>query len=129
MEQQLHLHEGIGRLPRQSAVAGAETHHQQTLAWTPTEKWDANLTFTHYGRQKPRTVAINRTERRAGLAQDEIGSYGIWGINAGYRFNKQTHARVGVSNIGDKKLYRTGLGARTYNEHGRAFYGSLQVGF
>ncbi|QMT46522.1 FepA family TonB-dependent siderophore receptor [Neisseria dentiae] len=100
-----------------------------TLAWTPTEKWDANLTFTHYGRQKPRTVAINRTEARNGLSNDEIGSYGIWGINAGYQFNKQTHVRVGVSNIGDKKIYRTGNGAYTYNEHGRAFYGSLKVGF
>ncbi|WP_416191982.1 FepA family TonB-dependent siderophore receptor [Neisseria sp. CCUG12390] len=100
-----------------------------TLAWTPTEKWDANLTFTHYGRQKPRPVAVNRTETRTGLSQEEIGSYGIWGINAGYQFNKQTNVRVGISNIGNKQLYRTGQGARTYNEHGRAFYGSLKVGF
>lgn len=100
-----------------------------TLAWTPTEKWDANLTFTHYGRQKPRSVVVNRTESLNGLSQDEVGSYGIWGINAGYQFNKQTHVRFGVSNIGDKKLYRTNNGAQTYNEHGRAFYGSLKVGF
>ncbi len=100
-----------------------------TLAWTPNEKWDANLTFTHYGRQKPRTVAINRIENSDGLDSSEIGSYGIWGVNAGYRFGKKSEARLGVSNIGNKKIYRTGNGAYTYNEHGRAFYGSLKVGF
>ena len=100
-----------------------------TLAWTPTEKWDANLTFTQYGRIKPRTVAVNRTENSNGLSTNEVGSYGLWGINAGYQFNKHTSARAGISNIFDKKIYRTADGAQTFNQHGRAFYGSLKVGF
>ena len=100
-----------------------------TLAWTPTEKWDANLTFTQYGRIKPRTVAVNRTENSNGLSSNEVGSYGLWGINAGYQFNKHTGARAGISNIFDKKIYRTADGAQTFNQHGRAFYGSLKVGF
>ena len=111
-----------------------------TLSWTPNERFDANLTFTHYGRTKPRGVAINRLERdgnpRAGVAalssehsQTQVGSYGIWGINAGYNWNKSVAVRGGVSNLFDKKLYRTTAGAQTYNEHGRAFYGSLKVSF
>jgi len=111
-----------------------------TLSWTPNERFDANLTFTHYGRTKPRGVAINRLERdgnpRAGVAalssehsQTQVGSYGIWGINAGYNWNKRVAVRGGVSNLFDKKLYRTTAGAQTYNEHGRAFYGSLKVSF
>ena len=100
-----------------------------TLAWTPTEKWDANLTFTQYGRIKPRTVAVNRTENSNGLSNNEVGSYGLWGINAGYQFNKHTSARAGISNIFDKKIYCTADGAQTFNQHGRAFYGSLKVGF
>ena len=111
-----------------------------TLSWTPNERFDANLTFTHYGRTKPRGVAINRLERdgnpRAGVAalssehsQTQVGSYGIWGINAGYNWNKRVAVRGGISNLFDKKLYRTGNGAQTYNEHGRAFYGSLKVSF
>ncbi|STZ75596.1 FepA family TonB-dependent siderophore receptor [Bergeriella denitrificans] len=100
-----------------------------TLAWTPSEKWDANLTFTHYGRTKPRQVAINRTESIDGLSNEEIGSYGIWGVNAGYNWNKRIHVRTGISNIGNKQLYRSGEGARTYNQHGRAFYGSLKASF
>ncbi|HHX2523257.1 TPA: FepA family TonB-dependent siderophore receptor [Neisseria subflava] len=111
-----------------------------TLSWTPNERFDANLTFTHYGRTKPRGVAINRLERdgnpRAGVAalssehsQTQVGSYGIWGINAGYNWNKRVAVRGGISNLFDKKLYRTTAGAQTYNEHGRTFYGSLKVSF
>ena len=111
-----------------------------TLSWTLNERFDANLTFTHYGRTKPRGVAINRLERdgnpRAGVAalssehsQTQVGSYGIWGINAGYNWNKRVAVRGGISNLFDKKLYRTTAGAQTYNEHGRAFYGSLKVSF
>ena len=111
-----------------------------TLSWTPNERFDANLTFTHYGRTKPRSVAINHLEQkgnpRAGVAalssehsQTQVGSYGIWGINAGYNWNKRVAVRGGISNLFDKKLYRTTAGAQTYNEHGRAFYGSLKVSF
>lgn len=111
-----------------------------TLSWTPNARFDANLTFTHYGRTKPRGVAINRLEQngnpRAGVAalssehsQTQVGSYGIWGINAGYNWNKRVAVRGGISNLFDKKLYRTTAGAQTYNEHGRAFYGSLKVSF
>ena len=111
-----------------------------TLSWTPNERFDANLTFTHYGRTKPRGVAINILERdgnlRAGITpltsernQTQVGSYGIWGINAGYNWNKRVAVRGGISNLFDKKLYRTTAGAQTYNEHGRAFYGSLKVSF
>ena len=111
-----------------------------TLSWTPNERFDANLTFTHYGRTKPRSVAVNRLEQngnpRAGVAalssehsQTQVGSYGIWGINAGYNWNKRVAVRGGISNLFDKKLYRTTAGAQTYNEHGRAFYGSLKVSF
>ena len=111
-----------------------------TLSWIPNERFDANLTFTHYGRTKPRGVAINRLERDgnpgAGITpltsehnQAQVGSYGIWGINAGYNWNKRVAVRGGISNLFDKKLYRTTAGAQTYNEHGRAFYGSLKVSF
>lgn len=111
-----------------------------TLSWTPNERFDANLTFTHYGRTKPRGVAINILERdgnlRSGITpltsernQTQVGSYGIWGINAGYNWNKRVAVRGGISNLFNKKLYRTTAGAQTYNEHGRAFYGSLKVSF
>ena len=107
-----------------------------TLAWTPNERFDANLTFTHYGRTKPRSVAVNDIElhgqgniAKLSDSQAQVSPYGIWGINAGYNWNKRVAVRGGISNLFDKKLYRTGNGAQTYNEHGRAFYGSLKVSF
>ena len=107
-----------------------------TLAWTPNERFDANLTFTHYGRTKPRSVAVNDIElhgqgniAKLSDSQAQVASYDIWGINAGYNWNKRVAVRGGISNLFDKKLYRTGNGAQTYNEHGRAFYGSLKVSF
>ena len=86
-----------------------------TLSWTPNERFDANLTFTHYGRTKPRGVAVNRLEQngnpRAGVAalssehnQTQVGSYGIWGINAGYNWNKRVAVRGGISNLFDKTV-------------------------
>ena len=102
-----------------------------TLNWTPNEKWDANLTFTHYGRTKPRGVVIVRHERPVedGLDSTQLGSYGLWGINAGYNWNSRVNVRLGISNLFDKQIYRSGRGANVYNEHGRAFYGSLKVSF
>ncbi len=108
-----------------------------TLAWQATDKFDMNLTFTHYGRQKPRHVAINRIEAGQGGAtsitlpqsQNEVGSYAIWGINAGYQFTPDISMRVGVTNLFDKKLYRTNNGAESYNEHGRAYYVNAKIGF
>lgn len=102
-----------------------------TLNWTPNEKWDANLTFTHYGRTKPRGVVIVRHERpiEDGLDSTQLGSYGLWGINAGYNWNSRVNVRLGISNLFDKQIYRSGRGANVYNEHGRAFYGSLKVSF
>ena len=95
-----------------------------------------------YGREQTGALIdrINRLERdgnlRAGTLplsaernQTQVSPYGIWGINAGYNWNKRVAVRGGISNLFDKKLYRTGNGAQTYNEHGRAFYGSLKVSF
>ena len=57
--------------------------------------------------------------------------YGLVGISAGYRFNSHVNLRLGVNNLFNKKLYRSAnnSSAQTYNEPGRAFYGSLKVSF
>lgn len=108
-----------------------------TLAWTPNERWDANLTFTHYGRIKPRHVPINRVEHGTGgsgsqplsASQNQVASYGIWGINAGYNWHNRLNVRFGIHNLFNKQLYRSHNGAQTFNEHGRAFYGSVKLSF
>lgn len=110
-----------------------------SLAWSPTEKWDAVLTYTFYGRQEPRTVPVNPVEAgkgnsgkdTGGLSGEEVGSYGIWGISAGYAVNKNINIRAGMSNIFNKRIYASTLRgtAYTYNERGRAIWGNMKVSF
>lgn len=110
-----------------------------SLAWSPTEKWDAVLTYTFYGRQEPRTVPVNPVEAGKGnsgkdtdgLSGEEVGSYGIWGISAGYAVNKNINVRAGMSNIFNKRIYASTLRgtAYTYNERGRAVWGNMKVSF
>jgi ferric enterobactin receptor len=110
-----------------------------SLAWSPTEKWDAVLTYTFYGRQEPRTVPVNPVEAgkgnsgkdTGGLSGEEVGSYGIWGISAGYAVNKNINVRAGMSNIFNKRIYASTLRgtAYTYNERGRAIWGNMKVSF
>ena len=110
-----------------------------SLSWTPTENWDTLLTYTYYGRQKPRTVAVTPVEAglgnggqgTTGLSGEEIGSYGIWGMSAGYAVNKNIHIRAGMTNIFNKRIYASTLrgSAYTYNERGRAVWGNMKVSF
>lgn len=110
-----------------------------SLSWTPTEKWDTLLTYTYYGRQKPRTVAVtpveaglgNSGQGTTGLSGEEIGSYGIWGMSAGYAVNQNIHIRAGMTNIFNKRIYASTLrgSAYTYNERGRAVWGNMKVSF
>lgn len=109
-----------------------------SLSWTPTEKWDTLLTYTYYGRQKPRTVPVTPVEAGrgsgqgvCGLSREQIGSYGIWGISAGYAVNKNINVQAGISNIFNKRIYASTLRgtAYTYNEPGRAVWGNMKVSF
>ena len=102
-----------------------------SLNWQPNEKFDAALNVTYYGKQKPRTVILNNAERNTGLSGETVKPYGLVGISAGYRSNSHVNLRLGVNNLFNKKLYRSAnnSSAQTYNEPGRAFYGSLKVSF
>ncbi len=102
-----------------------------SLNWQPNEKFDAALNVTYYGKQKPRTVILNNAERNTGLSGQTVKPYGLVGISAGYRFNSHVNLRLGVNNLFNKKLYRSAnnSSAQSYNEPGRAFYGSLKVSF
>lgn len=110
-----------------------------SLSWTPTERWDTLLTYTFYGRQKPRMVPVNPVEAgrgnggqgSIGLSGEEIGSYGIWGISAGYAVNKHFNIRAGMTNIFNKRIFASTLRgtAYTYNERGRALWANMKISF
>ncbi len=102
-----------------------------SLNWQPTEKLDAALNVTYYGKQKARSVILNNKESYEGLSNETVSPYGLVGISSGYRFNKNLNARLGINNLFNKQLYRSynNSSAQSYNEPGRAYYGSLKLSF
>lgn len=109
------------------------------LDWAATDRLSLQANVTFYGKQEPAKFDIRR-----GVAIENapnVDPYALVGLSAGYKVNKNLQLRAGVNNLFDKKLYRAGLnsgtrvapvlgaGARTYNEHGRAFFLSLTARF
>ncbi|UUE59084.1 TonB-dependent siderophore receptor [Pectobacterium aroidearum] len=99
------------------------------LDWQATDKLSANVSWTMYGKQKPRQYATNWTEYNSGLSSREIGSYSVAGVGVNYQFNKNLRVNAGISNLFDKQIYREAKGASTYNEPGRAYYAGVTTSF
>ncbi|MDV5140607.1 TonB-dependent siderophore receptor [Chimaeribacter arupi] len=98
------------------------------LDWQVTEKLSTNLTWTMYGRQKPRDYAEIRNEAGA-MSDREVGAYSVVGIGANYELVKNLRLNAGISNLFDKQIYRENEGASTYNEPGRAYYAGVTMSF
>nr|WP_276515508.1 TonB-dependent siderophore receptor [Pantoea cypripedii] len=98
------------------------------LDWQVTEKLEANINWTQYGRQKPRQYAEIRNEVNA-ISNREISPYSIFGLNMNYDITKNLRANAGINNLFDKRIYRENDGASTYNEPGRAYYAGLTLSF
>jgi ferric enterobactin receptor len=98
------------------------------LDWQVTDKLDANINWTQYGRQKPRQYAEIRNEVNA-ISNREISPYSIFGLNVNYDITKNLRANAGINNLFDKRIYRENDGASTYNEPGRAYYAGLTMSF
>jgi len=63
------------------------------------------------------------------LSTDKVAAYSIIGLNLNYQATKNLRLNGGVSNMLDKKIYRSNEGASTYNEPGRAYYAGVTVSF
>ena len=104
-----------------------------TLDWQPFEQWSFLLTGTFYGKQESATQS---STSGGAIQRDTRGAYDIWGASARYRIAPKISLGFGVNNLLDKRLFREGTsnttgaaGADTYNEPGRAYFVSLNVGF
>ncbi|MGB6105357.1 MAG: FepA family TonB-dependent siderophore receptor [Pusillimonas sp.] len=108
-----------------------------TLDWHPTDKLSFQALATFYGKQEPRTVNVNNPDdpsaQPVGEELNKRGSYALFGLSAGYQYNKSLYFRAGVDNMFDKRLYReaptSGAGAATYNEPGRFYYLTMTASF
>lgn len=95
------------------------------LDWQATDKLSANVNWTMYGRQKPRTTP----ENHVAIADTEVGAYSVVGLNVNYDLIKDLRLNAGINNLFDKRVYRANSGASTYNEPGRAYYAGVTLSF
>lgn len=99
------------------------------LDYKITEKLSSELNWTLYGRQKPRKYSETKIEETLKLSTDKVAAYSIIGLNLNYQATKNLRLNGGISNMLDKKIYRSNEGASTYNEPGRAYYAGVTVSF
>lgn len=99
-----------------------------TLNYNITPDWDTAITYTQYGKQRPRLNPENRSDL-TGLDNTTVGSYAVWGISTGYNINQAFSFRVGIANLFNKQILRSNNGANTYNEPGRAYYATVKYSF
>jgi len=98
------------------------------IDWQVNSKLTANVSWTQYGRQKPRDNAEIRNEANA-MSNKEIGAYSIIGISGNYQLTKNLRLNAGINNLFDKQIYRENDGASTYNEPGRAYFAGVTMSF
>lgn len=98
------------------------------LDWQVTDKLSTNVSWTQYGRQKPREYAEIRNETGS-MSSREVGAYSIFGLGVNYELMKNLRLNGGISNLFDKQIYRENDGASTYNEPGRAYYAGVTIAF
>ncbi|ORM71220.1 FepA family TonB-dependent siderophore receptor [Pantoea rwandensis] len=96
------------------------------LDWQVNDSLSTNVNWTMYGRQHPRT---NAERRRDSVSNTEVPAYSIFGWNVNYEMTKNLSLTAGISNLFDKRIYRSNDGAFTYNESGRAYYAGMTASF
>lgn len=104
------------------------------LDWKVNEQFTVTPSASFYGKTKARTYSWNTDDSvdDPDTALDELAPrdpYAIANINLTYRFNNGATLIGGITNLFDERLERTGAGANTYNEPGRAFYVGLTKTF
>lgn len=103
-----------------------------SLDWQATTQLSLYLGGTFYGKQEPPTLAMSGRPQ-AGAALSTRKAYDLWHLSARYRITPKVSMAGGINNLFDTRLFResnsNGAGAATYNEPGRAFFASINVGF
>lgn len=109
------------------------------LDWAVSERLSLQASLTWYGKQEAADFDVRRGDDV--VTRPGLNPYALVGLNGGYEINKNFSVRMGIENLFNKRLYRTGLnsgtsnadvlgaGAHTYNEHGRSYFLNLTARF
>ncbi|OCX60988.1 outer membrane receptor protein [Thioclava sp. SK-1] len=99
------------------------------LEWQATEAWTIIPSLTHYGKIDARQNAYTNNDIRRGYSTQSRDPYTIANLTTRYEISDTFQMTGGVTNLFDKQIKRTGDGANTFNEPGRAFYVGLSKTF
>lgn len=90
------------------------------LTWNVNDQFAIVPSLTHYGKTEASDYSAH-----TGYANDDTDSrdpYTLVNVGMTYQFNNGFNLKAGVTNVFDKSIQRSGDGAETYNEPGRAYY-------
>lgn len=99
------------------------------LNYQATEELGFTVSATHYGKIKPLTWNSTSGQPREGEDLNARKAYTIVNASLDFRLNDNLKVAAGVNNVFDERLFRTGDGANTFNEPGRAYFLSLSGSF
>ncbi|HEY0212506.1 MAG TPA: FepA family TonB-dependent siderophore receptor [Paenirhodobacter sp.] len=101
-----------------------------SVDWMVTEQFTVTPSASFYGKTEARTYSWNTdSDVTTDADLEPRDPYAIANINLRYDFQNGAVLIGGITNVFDERLERTGNGANTYNEPGRAFYIGLTKTF
>ncbi|SLN56887.1 Ferric enterobactin receptor precursor [Aquimixticola soesokkakensis] len=98
-----------------------------SVEWQATDRLSVTPSITHYGR-----IDAAQTSAATGYANDDTDSrdpYTLVNLALAYELSDRVNLSGGVTNVFDTTILRSGDGANTYNEPGRAVYIGLNANF
>ncbi|SFX98374.1 outer membrane receptor for ferrienterochelin and colicins [Paracoccus pantotrophus] len=98
-----------------------------SLDWYARDDLVFTVSATHYGKIEAARMAVHTGVEQTDL--DERPSYTLVNLGMTWDVTDTAELSAGINNVFDKQLFRTGQGANTFNEPGRAFYVSLNKTF
>ena len=91
------------------------------LDWYVNDQFTLTPSLTHYGPIEA-AEASGSTGYDTDDADYDRDPYTLVNVGMNYRFNNGIDLKAGVTNLFDTEILRSGSGAQTYNEPGRAYY-------
>lgn len=98
-----------------------------SLEYRVTDRFTVIPSLTHYG--KIEASGFSATTGGATTDAKDRDPYTLFNLAMSYEFDNGARLNGGVTNLFDRTILRSGEGANTFNEPGRAFYLSLNRTF
>ncbi len=99
------------------------------IDWQATDRLTITPSLTHYGETEASDYSSTTGYPEDDADLTDRDPYTLVNLAANYEFDNGVRLSGGVTNIFDEQILRSGDGAESYNEPGRAFYLGLNASF